>query len=118
MGGGSTRSFGRLWGVIGGRRTADFAIVRYGLGATIPVLVTLCERALYGYLQEATLFIFLGGVFVVARAAGAGPALLAAALSAPLADYFFLGQDKLLPSREALVPLSLFALVAGAVIYF
>jgi signal transduction histidine kinase len=117
MGVRSARSFERLRRVFGRRRTTGLAVVRYGLGVAVPVLVTLFERALYGYLHEATLFIFLGGVFVTARAAGIGPALLAAALSAPLADYFLLGQGSAFLWGEALVPLSLFELVAAAMIY-
>src|SRR5262245_39368432 len=117
MGVRSTRSFEGLRRAFGGRRTYAFAVARYGLGVAVPMLVTLSELALHGYLQGATLFMFLGGVFVTARAAGTGPALLAAVLSAPLADHCFLGQGNELSWREALVPLSLFELVAAAMVY-
>src|SRR5262245_18938612 len=92
----STRSFEGLRRAFGGRRTYAFNVIRYGLGVAVPMLVTVFELAFQGYLQRATLFMFLGDVFVTAQATGTEPALLAAVLSAPLANYFFLGQGNAL----------------------
>jgi signal transduction histidine kinase len=70
------------------------------------------------YMRGAALFIFVAGVFLAARTVGFGPALVATATSAVLADYFFLGDKRVLVSDETIAPLAMFTIICMAVAYF
>jgi signal transduction histidine kinase len=83
----------------------------------VPVCIALGQSLIAEVMRGAALFIFVAGVFLVARVAGLGPALVATALSVPLADYFFLGEKGALFSNGAIPPLVMFALVSSAVAY-
>jgi K+-sensing histidine kinase KdpD len=93
-------------------------ILRYGFGAAVPVCITLGQSLIAEVMRGAVLFPFVAGVFLVARTARLGPALVATAVSLPLADYFFLGERRTFLSVDAIVRLAVFTIASIAVAYF
>jgi signal transduction histidine kinase len=99
-------------------RKYGWTFVRYGVGVAVPVCVTLGQSIVDQLMRGAALFVFVAAVFLVARTVGFGPALVSIATSALLADYFFLGEKRIVLSEQTIAPLAMFTIVSITVAYF
>ncbi len=87
---------------------------RYGLAVVTVAAAALLQKALWSTLPPSPQLFFYPAVFLVARAAGLGPALLTVGLSLPIMVHWFLPPyDRLaVESADDLLDLVLFATMA------
>lgn len=72
------------------RSWSTHPVFRYGLAIGLPLLSMLVELALWRYLSPTYFILFYPSVMLTALLAGFGPALLATAISAGLANFVFM----------------------------
>jgi PAS domain S-box-containing protein len=99
-------------------RSIRFHLKGYSVAVIAVVIAFVLTQLIWSLIQPHLYPLFLGAVMVSSWYGGMGPGLFAIALSAVLCDYFFVPPIySLLPSRDGIVGLIQFVLVAGLISY-